>query len=196
MSFEEASQLLQSDDDSIDEEENEPVEEALFEFHLESTACNYGPFIFSDFVFELESLIERDYSSSPEALKDEFFFLFFNTLSKLPKGVQYGKFGLGNIRNDLMSAIFKLKSMPPVSQSLLFSSSVWTSDKDHQGIVIKKKSIKFDKWGSLRLFILYIQIYYYNLIFILIIQDLLVFKNFIFKSFKLVFIRTVLNIRL
>ena len=96
-------------------------------------------------------MVETDYSSSLESVKDEFFFNFFNILSQLPKGVQYGKFGLGNIRNDLLLIISKVKSMPVVSRSGLYADSTWTTDKDHQQINFKKKDIKFDKWGNLRL---------------------------------------------
>ena len=144
------------EDNNEDGEEDIISDNGNLDFILESTADSYGPFVFSEFVTELETLLETDYTSSLESVKDEFFIHFFNILSKLPKGVQHGKFGLGNIRNDLLLTIFNFKSLPVVSLSGICDNTEWISDKDHKQIIFKNKEIKCDKWGNLRLVLIYI----------------------------------------
>lgn len=144
----------QESEDIIIEEEVEEVEENDFEgvvsFQLDSTDNNN--FVYSDWQTSLDSLIEKDYSNSSEQDKDSFFVLFFNLISQIPTGISLGKFGLGNIRNVLLGIIYKIKSMPVVSTTGLYSSYLWmtSSDVDHKSIIFKSKNYKFDKWGLLK----------------------------------------------
>ena len=79
-------------------------------FDLDST--DDENFLLSDWIIQLEFLFDKDYSSCSEEEKDKFFFSFFNIISRISKWVLHGKFGLGSVRNVLLSIIYKIKSMP------------------------------------------------------------------------------------